>query len=197
LFYPQRERWQQVQQYHLLTPKVTPFIKTVFFGDSITGGWPLHEFFPSHGVLNRGIGGDTPYGLYSRFEDDVLIYQPQKVFMLIGINSIDDPIDMLTDCIKDVSFKIMERGIHLFLCSILPMRNMGQADRPGKQQKILQVNEHLQAWAENQKVQWIDYYSVLVDQNGELAESYAKPDGLHLTFEAYVRMAQIVEPCLI
>ena len=36
-FYPEREHWQQVQKYLSLTDKIQPHIKTVFFGDSLTG----------------------------------------------------------------------------------------------------------------------------------------------------------------
>src|SRR5215216_7192178 len=33
--------------------------RVVFFGDSITDGWRLDEFFPGKRYINRGIGGQT------------------------------------------------------------------------------------------------------------------------------------------
>ena len=36
------------------------------------------------------------------------------------------------------------------------------------------------------------YHSALLDQNNELAEENAKPDGTHVTFEGYCVMANVL-----
>ena len=68
-------------------------IDNLFYGDSITAAFPLHEFFPEYTLLNRGIPGDTVYGLYDRLEPDLYAYSPRRVFLLIGINGIERDFD--------------------------------------------------------------------------------------------------------
>ena len=53
-------------------------VQNIFYGDSITAGWPLKEFFPNASLLNRGIGGDNTSGLYLRMEEDVFPYTPNE-----------------------------------------------------------------------------------------------------------------------
>lgn len=53
-------------------------VKTVFYGDSITWGFALHEFFPGRSLLNRGIPGDNLNGLYFRMDEDVFPYRPEQ-----------------------------------------------------------------------------------------------------------------------
>ena len=57
-FYETRDRWQEILNYRKLTAE-TGHVDNLFYGDSITDIWPLHEFFPNHSLLNRGIGGDN------------------------------------------------------------------------------------------------------------------------------------------
>ena len=87
-FYETRDRWQEILNYRKLTAE-TGHVDNLFYGDSITDIWPLHEFFPNHSLLNRGIGGDNVHGLYYRLHDDVYPYTPKRVFILIGINGIE------------------------------------------------------------------------------------------------------------
>jgi hypothetical protein len=68
-------RYAQIEHYRSLRPSVGP-VPNLFYGDSLTGNWPLQEFFPHHSILNRGIGGDSLFGLRLRLEEDVLAYSP-------------------------------------------------------------------------------------------------------------------------
>jgi len=89
-FYDTRERWQEILAYRKLADRIG-HVRNLFYGDSITEAWPLHEHFPNHSLLNRGIGGDNVCGLYLRLAEDVFAYTPEKVFILIGINGIELP----------------------------------------------------------------------------------------------------------
>ena len=66
-FFDTRDRWRDILEYRQLSAEVG-HVKNLFYGDSITDIWPLHEFFPNHSVLNRGIGGDNVNGLYLRLD---------------------------------------------------------------------------------------------------------------------------------
>ena len=68
--------WPQLSYYQeankLLKTSEKP-IEAVFFGDSITEGWPQFNpsFFDSNNFVGRGIGGQTTPQLLLRFRQDV------------------------------------------------------------------------------------------------------------------------------
>src|SRR5271170_2419291 len=50
--------------------------RVIFFGDSITDGWHLDQYFPGKGYINRGISGQTTSQMLVRFYQDVIALQP-------------------------------------------------------------------------------------------------------------------------
>ncbi len=177
--------------------KAVGSVKNLFYGDSITDAWPLQEFFPNYSVLNRGIPGDNVYGLHLRIAEDVFPYSPKRVFMMIGINGIEEPADVLLAHIKSVADDISNKKIDVAMSTILPLRNPDNWNRFQYQDKIVQINAALREEARKQGHIFLDYHSVVKDSSGQLAAECAQPDGTHLTFEAYCRMAEVVRPYLI
>jgi hypothetical protein len=202
-------------------------IDNIFFGDSLTYWWPFQELFPRVPILNRGITGDTTLGLHYRMEEDVLEYEPKRVFVLIGINDIEEDGNLVFERIKSVLAYINKSVCKVFASSILPLRdpdsmNSTEGDwakmglyrsMPGWEQitetmkatcrrrlrcvdKILRINRRLLDWTRGEGIGFVDYYPVLTDESGQLAEPCAMPDGNHITFEAYKRMSEVVAPLL-
>ncbi|MBS1368842.1 MAG: hypothetical protein HPZ91_02695 [Lentisphaeria bacterium] len=194
-FFDTRERWQAILEYRQLTAEAG-HVKNMFYGDSITDGWPLHEFFPNTSLLNRGIGGDNINGLYLRLDADVFPYTPEKVFILVGINGIEWPKQQILDKTRAVASMIRERGSRVYLGSILPLREPDEWDRFRYQEKIVEINAEQKAWSERNLDGYLDYHTPLKDASGQLAAEYARPDGTHLTFAAYRVMADVVRPHL-
>src|SRR5271154_2942045 len=62
--------------------------RVIFFGDSITDGWHLDEYFPGKGYINRGISGQPTSQMLIRFPPDVIALQPDVVVILAGPNDI-------------------------------------------------------------------------------------------------------------
>lgn len=194
-FYDTRDRWHDIQKYRTLRSRVGR-VENLFYGDSITELWPLHEFFPNRSLLNRGIGGDNICGLHDRLADDVLPYSPKRVFVMIGINGIEDEQSRIVSRIQAMAGRMSEKAIAVFLCSILPLRSPDNWDRFQYQDKIVAINAELQQWSRSHAAGFLDYHSVVKDATGQLAAECALPDGTHVTFEAYRRMADVVEPHL-
>ena len=196
-FYETRERWREILNYRSIG--ISPgTISNIFFGDSLTEAWPLHEFFPGYSLLNRGIGGDSVYGLYDRMEKDVFVYHPQRVFMLIGINGIEEDKYRIIAHIKALATMLKERGISVFISSLLPIRYPDNWNRFQYQDKIVEINAELREWAASGNADgFIDYHHAVKDGSGQLAAAFAQPDGTHLTFEAYRRMSELVAPYLL
>ncbi len=189
-FYATKDRWTRIQEFISIADTITK-VDNIFFGDSITKNWPLHEFFPNHSIINRGLGGDALTGLLYRLQSNVLDYSPKKVFMMAGINGIDQPKDHTTDYLKTLATKIKEQNIEVFISSILPLRNPDKWDRFQYQDKIVEINAEMKEWAEKNISGFIDYHSVVKDETGQLAAECAQEDGTHLKFEAYRRMSKV------
>jgi isoamyl acetate esterase len=82
-------------------PSVKP-LKIVFFGDSITqqgvnpGGYldKMKKMLEAKGIkddyqlIGAGIGGNKIYDLYLRYEEDVLIHNPDVVVIWVGVNDV-------------------------------------------------------------------------------------------------------------
>ncbi|OGV40010.1 MAG: hypothetical protein A2X48_21105 [Lentisphaerae bacterium GWF2_49_21] len=194
-FYETRDRWREIQNYRTLRPQVG-HVKNIFYGDSITNAWPLGEFFPNHSLLNRGIGGDNVYGLYDRLNEDIFPYQPQKVFMMIGINGIEEDESGIVAHIQALAGMMKEKGIQVYLSSILPLRNPDNWNRFQYQDKIVSINSTLKEWSKDNAAGFLDYHSRIKDGTGQLAAECAQHDGTHVTFEAYRRMSEVVAPYL-
>jgi lysophospholipase L1-like esterase len=197
-FYATYPRYAEIERFRTLRPSVG-MVKNIFYGDSLTAGWPVQEFFPGHSLLNRGIGGDSVYGLWHRLEDDVFAYAPKAVFMLIGINGIGEPEDRITAHILALAGRMREREIKVGLSSILPLRAVdNRCDRFQYQDKIVRINGALKAAADGGgQFVFLDYHAAVRDPTGQLAAECAQEDGLHITFEAYRRMARVVRPHLV
>ncbi len=182
-------RWLAVVNYRKIPPQK---VKTVFFGDSITDNFPLNEFFPNASLLNRGIGGDTVDGLYFRLDEDVFPYHPEQVVMMIGINGIERDFEEIVRKIGTVASLMGEKEINVWLASITPLRSTDRWDRFRYQDKIVKLNARLREIAERNFAGFLDYHSLLKDENGELRADYARDDGTHLTFAGYQAMAELL-----
>lgn len=194
-FYDTRDRWKEILNYRTLSSGVG-HVRNLFYGDSITEVWPLHEFFPNVPLLNRGIGGDNICGLYLRLDEDVFAYAPEKVFLMIGINGIEQKKQLILDRTRAVASLIRERGSKVYLGSILPLREPDAWDRFQYQEKIVEINAEQEEWSKGNLDGFIDYHSLLKDEDGQLRAEFAKPDGTHLTFAAYKVLAETVRPYL-
>ena len=171
----------------------------VFLGNSITNGGEWAELLQNRHVKNRGISGDICRGVYDRL-DPILKGKPAKIFLLIGINDVNQgaSADTIVAQIKRITQKIKKDSpkTKLYLQSILPVTDyykmFGGHTKHWKM--IREINEKLEqlAWAE--KVVYIDLYSHFVDPStGKMNIEYSN-DGLHLLGKGYVKWCEILKP---
>lgn len=153
--------------------------RVVFAGDSLTFLCPLTELFPGKSVQNCGILSDTSIGLTKRWDATVARFNPNHVFILIGIN------DILADTKTNIASKLepilkkMPPGT-IYLQSILPV-----AGKPAKHTpRIRTVNEELARTAKDNGQHFLDIHSALAEADGELKREYTY-DGIHLTLSGY------------
>jgi lysophospholipase L1-like esterase len=93
-------------------------------------------------------------------------------------------------------------SIRVVFASILPISDYNQRDgkpivrsaqRPPE--KIKALNEWMKAYAANNKLTYLDYYSALVDQNGFLRAELSE-DGLHPNAKGYAIMAPLADAAI-
>ena len=169
----------------------------VFLGDSITFRNDWKYFYPHNTLINSGIDGNTTEQVLQRLEADVFFYQPKKVILLIGVNDIARQIDVSTivDNVDDIVKKIKKElpNTEIYLESIYPVNNVrfNRSHSKIKNEKILEINNHYKNIADKYDITYIDMYSHLTDEEGNLNVIYSK-DGLHLSLQGYIAVTEVL-----
>lgn len=178
--------------------------RVVFMGNSITEGWVNQhpEFFKKHGYIGRGISGQTSYQFLMRFREDVLNLQPKVLVLNYGTNDIAENTGPYNEDItfgNIVSMVELARynKIKVILTSTLPARNFGW--RPNihdSMQKIRSLNARVKAYAEANKIQFVDYFSAMLAEDGEGMDSKLTPETVHPNGAGYDIMEALIVPAI-
>ena len=175
--------------------------RVVFFGDSITDGWHLDQYFPGKGYINRGIGGQTTSQMLLRFREDVIGLRPAAVVILAGTNDIAGNTGPISLPDIEANFTSMAElaqanGVKMIVSSVTPVHNYTpQAQNFFLQRdpaKILALNAWLKDYCARNGLIYVDYFSAMVDDRGLLRENLAT-DGLHPVDAGYRIMASLAE----
>lgn len=172
----------------------------VFFGNSITNGCEWSELLGMPNAVNRGISGDIVQGLIDR-TDAVTKGQPEKIFILIGVNDLShqvsaDSIARATEILVDKIHAESPRT-QIYLQSMLPFNmNFGRyKGLTGHEKDVVAGNELNKKMCERKGITYIDLYSLMVDEDGNLRPDLTN-DGLHLLGSAYLIWRDALQPYL-
>lgn len=177
--------------------------RVVFMGNSITEGWSRVSptFFDGKPYVNRGISGQTTPQMLLRFRQDVIDLNPSVVVILAGINDIagntgPSTIEMIEDNIISMAQLAMTHDIDVVLCSVLPAADF--AWRPGMDPgpKVVALNQLIKTFAENEGLEYVDYFSATVDGEYGLRSDLGD-DGVHPNAKGYAIMEPLVEAAII
>jgi len=169
----------------------------VFYGNSITfwGDWP--ELLKSKKLKNRGIPGDTSFGLLELLAATIRD-NPDLVFIMIGINDLARgiPQEVIINNYKRIVALIREASPKTKICfqSMLPVNeSFGKLKGHYRRaNKIPVINDFLRGWTKEQGIGYVDLFSVMADENGRLKASYTW-DGIHLTLEGYRKWVEVLK----
>jgi len=172
--------------------------RVVFMGDSITENWALDDpAFFNHGVLGRGISGQTSAQMLVRFRSDVVALRPRTVHILAGTNDIAGNTGPTSA--QDFENNVMSmveiaraNHIRVILGSIPPAASFNWRPEVDPKPWIRQLNAWLRAYAERSQSQFIDYFSILAGPSGELRADLSN-DGVHPNRSGYRLMRARVE----
>ena len=163
----------------------------VFLGDSITSRCNLNKYFPNYNVYNSGIAGNMTKDILGDMENRVFVYNPTKVFILIGTNDLvysglDN--DGIKNNIEEIINKIYEKNSNtkIYLESIYPVNNSLNKEivETRTNDNIKNLNNKIEKICNNNKCTYINMYDNLTDKNGNMKRIYTV-DGLHLNKIGY------------
>lgn len=163
--------------------------RIIMVGNSLNNNALWSELLPFTDVLNRGISGDVAEGVYNRL-DDIIAEQPNKIYLMIGINDfINNPdkkaIDVWTTyekIIKKIQEEIPQTTI--YAQSVLPLSADKSEQYGGVNSKVIELNKLIEAGKDKYGYIYLDIAKELQDADGNLAESHTT-DGVHLSATAY------------
>ena len=161
----------------------------VFLGNSITDGGNFEELFNRKDVKNRGIRSDAIPGVMKRL-DQVTKGAPKKIFLLIGLNDVSHglTVDALATRYENLVEEIMKKtpDTQLYIQSVMPINNSFGVYKSlkDKEKTVKEFNERIKGIADSRGLKYLDLWTVLADENGNLKKEYTN-DGLHLTGAGY------------
>jgi len=192
----------------------------VFVGDSITDGFPIHEMLRAdRPMYNRGISGDTTLDVWNKLQHVVLDLNPDTVFLHIGSNDLpkNEQPDNIVKRIGEICTKIQAvlpnvqifiqsldpvnpgEGARRLLESPYPIHTMDEANAAlfpvfglRTNEAIQQINAGLLKLASEQKLNYVDLFEKLINDEGQLKPQFTY-DGLHLTVKGYEVVAEVIQ----
>ncbi len=170
----------------------------VLIGDSITRTWNSYDggFFTSNNLLAKGADGQTSQQILDRFYADVITNTPPVVHIMCGINDIanNDGANRTNEGIfaniKAMAEMAVSYGIKVMIGSTPPANYIWWVDNaeqwneehPDTAQRVIDLNEDLKAYCEENGFIYVDYWTALVDTDDDnlngLKEEY-QVDSVH------------------
>ncbi len=194
----EEEEWRrQAQAYY--DAKVAGFaeenltigeVDVAFIGDSITDGYDVKAYYPQYKTANRGIGGDTTFGLEKRLKVSLYDIQPKIVVMLIGANNFKTMFDNYESILQQLKANLPNSKIVL-----LSLTAMSKEWGRNNEIAILN-NQKIKSLSVKYGYTFVDMFTPLCNPDtGEMYEDYSI-DGGHPTPLGYQVMADVLTPVL-
>lgn len=163
----------------------------IFLGNSISEGCDWSELLRTPYIKNRGINGDNIEGVINRI-DEVIESNPEKIFLLIGINDLGRKrtvnqilidYERLIVLIKDKTPKT-----EVYIQSILPTYNQ----KYRKNEDIVEINKGLMELSKKHNLIFVNLFDSFKNDKNELDLNYTY-DGLHLNGNGYLIYKKVIE----
>ena len=173
----------------------------VFIGDSITQLWGQEktghpEFFSKNNYVNKGISGNKTTDMQSRFQNDVIDLDPYCVVIEGGTNDIAAfTSENILERIKKMAETARKAHIDVVVGSVPPSNSFPKLPDFRPEDIIIELNGMIKQWADAEGIPYVDYYSVLVDDQKGLKEAYQK-DTVHPNAKGYTAMEGVIAPIL-
>jgi len=138
-------------------------------------------------IYNRGINGDLTANMVRRFQRDVVDLKPDYVIVLGGSNDIGWGLRVgeIFDNLRRIYVKALEESIEPIACTVPSILGVDELIPPRRE-----LNRLIAQYCTENGLAFVDLFTATADPDtGRLLEQYSD-DGLHLTEEGYMRIAE-------
>ena len=177
------------------------FNDACFLGDSLTQGMQLYDTgLPNaHFCAYKGVGPNAVVNNTTCRRADgekevpmeaLASQQPRALYILLGTNVLTSDSDytsfltyyrLMLDMISQAL-----PNTKIYVQSITPVRPEVSKKSPGLyKERLCEINDALSAIALEKGCTFLNLWEALADENGDLIEEYAQPDGYHLLPTGY------------
>ena len=165
-------------------------VDVAFLGDSLTDGYPVQDWYPQYKVVNRGIGGDSTWGLEERLDCSAYDVNPKVIVLLIGINNLDTMLQNYERIVQKIKQNLPNTKI------IIESLTPESGDFAFRNPQAISNNVKVKNIAQRNGCTYIDMYSELLDPNtNELKHEYTI-EGLHFTPQGYEKITGVLTPVI-
>ena len=194
-----QDDWANIGRYAQANSEMTVRPKAVFMGDSITQCWYDADpsFFNDNNFACRGISGQTTSHMLVRMRKDVVNLHPKYVVILAGTNDIAKnngfiEVDDIYGNIVSMCEIAKANKVKPVICSILPVKQYKwRPEVTDCAERIIKLNAMLEDYAQASKCIYVDYHSVMKDDENGLPEKWSY-DGVHLNGDGYDVIEKII-----
>jgi len=138
-------------------------------------------------VVNQGMDGDSTFEMLNRFTSSVETENPDLVLIWGGINDLSSrhpPEDVFPNLVD-----LIERTKAINAVPIL--LNVAPVAGTHFNETVLGLNKLTEKYCNEHDVNYVDVFSLLVDDEGKLAEEFSN-DGVHLSVKAYQKLIPVL-----
>jgi acyl-CoA thioesterase-1 len=187
------------------------FMKLICLGDSLTYGYKTgrSQAWPAlvgqkYGikVLNKGINGDTSFGMLSRFYRDVVENKATHMIIMGGTNDLMWGVPL--SVVKAQVVSIIEQAYYYGIIPIIGIPIPIETEMVKKywpavknpfevNREIMQYRDWIYEFSLHFQCNVIDFYRLFFDFNLNVPITAYYADGLHPTVEGNVMMAEAVK----
>lgn len=169
----------------------TPEVDVVLFGDSITEWGPWQDVFTQIPHVNRGIAGDTTFGMLRRIETTLTV-KPKLISIMAGINDLSQgfSVDSVFDNYITMLTYWQKNDCPVLVQSTLYCGNRLAHLNP----KVTELNTRLESYCQQHNIIYLNVNKIL-SPNGFLSNDFTCDD-LHLNANAYSAWIKVLQPKL-
>jgi len=194
--------WADLCRYGADNARLAEHPRVVLMGDSITDFWRQGDpAIFNHGIVDRGISGQTSSQMLVRFWPDVIALRPRTVQILAGTNDIAGNTGPTTE--RDYESNVMAmvelaqaHHIRVLLGSIPPAASFWWTPHPYQPAaQIRRLNDWLRRYARASGAGFVDYYSHLATPAGAFRSDLSN-DGVHPNEAGYKVMTGLLQAAI-
>lgn len=176
----------------------------LFLGDSITHGWETtgsdvaEEYFSDYSIYNIGFSGDRTENVLWRFDHgEIDGINPDLTVLMIGTNNTGHRQDSPECTASGIETILEELKEQLPETKILLLAIFPRGEFPDNELRQLntRINERIEAFADDERVYFLDINHVFLDDEDNLPEEIM-PDQLHPNEHGYKLWAEEMAPVI-